>query len=275
VQSDGGVREATAEIETVYYYPTPIQESIVNMTDFGSWSGDSGQSIQMYAVSVTVPNVKVVWGINNPNPPYQTAGTLIGYTTINKQCTPRMLVVDYLGYGLPISESPYTTPQPCTTILTADAFEIAQAYTYTSEGTTKYYRHIGMLKAEYIGRYSGGWTQANHAAVSGLYGLYPGATQIFIKRVGNNVYPHKVRVVIDEDIDEWYTGKFTDAQFDILYYLADQPTYYTPYRSDKLLTEAYIRAQKSGTPSYDYYEYYYSCFQQNTRITLPVAPYAE
>ena len=245
-RSDSGVKcnYDPAPAVKYYYFSTPIVETVLNLSDFTSWR-NSGLT-KTYALDSAVYY-----------PMYNgMTGAFIGNVTKKCACTPRMNLVDSMGDGLSVLHPSYV----CTNSLVVDGNSLAQNYLKTDTSPIYYGG-----RSVFISSSSG---NERHNAI-GRAALLPtkyyewpiSGVMIYMHLSGVNFYPHKIRVVIDENIDDWYEGKFTDDPWTttggVIYTLTPTRNATTMLDSTGALSGGYAFNLSSD-----------GCYYPNTRVTL-------
>ncbi len=240
------------------YYSTPITYSTLDFSDFGSWSNVTAAPIMYNTIeSVSLP---LIDGIT---------GSSLGTITSRANCIPKVRIWDTLGWVPLVDESII----PCVA-LPELSNRIAACTDITSLAPTSYCSR-GLWQVSIGG--SGGvhgppgsYTTGTHGAIAGNYYLYPGSSNQGIVRVGNNFYPHRIKVNIDIDMNSWYTGKFTDGSH---YYNTGNPLYIEWTAAVVRATTTMTGATSTITDHSKYGNFttaFDSCYRQVAQCMIPV-----
>ena len=260
-RSFGGVRGTSL----LYYYPTPTVDTILNLSDFTSWT-NTPHTTGVYTNGAAITNK-----LYSP-----TTGLQVGALTNKAVCRPKLNITDLTGGGgLGSLSAPSACPPSGDNAHIEDSAALASRVLYrpgytnpgfapTPEGW--YYGQNASLisrEATYTpfgaGYYNGCFARSSIATLSTTYYVSNISGAKRLARVGNKFYRHRILIVNDETINTWFTGKFTD---DLWF---SDTTRVDPTRN----TATYINSiatwySVGGGITISYY----SCPIYNTRITL-------
>lgn len=262
--SKGGARTVVLQSNKYYYYATPTVDTVINLSDFTSWSNTPHTS-GVYANGAALTDT-----LYDP-----ITGASIGALTHETVCTPKLKISDVTGAGMS-----YLSPPSCP--FPGDLASVEDSVVLASRVLQKYVEYTppppppgtSYMYGQYTSLYShealsGGYPTLTSA--SGCYAmssLSPLAETYYLgnvsgvkrlARIGNKFYRHRILIVNDVNINTWFTGKFTDASW----YTGDG-TQMQPTRSGT----TYLDSTVTFPASYSVLISYYSCPVYNTRITL-------